>query len=921
MESSSSSTHHKLKIIGGIAIAGMMLILAPALSVGAAQEKQQKEQSKQQKQTADSETRAKPASMTPIYKDPSLGVIDEFQIRRGPRERGFRRQGSRPFVEIVNPFAVRKRGRFYGSIYHYHRNDFFDARNFFDPVGEKLPEFKRNQFGASFGAFISPKLQVFGTYDGLRINKGSTKISLIATPEMRNGDFSALDYDIIDPFTGEAFPDNRIPASRIHPVSSRMMPTIPNPNRDDPLGNFVNNQPRVENRDTITTRVDYEFNRETKLFGNYSFTDGDEVKVASLPEFSTNEDSRNHNASITYTRAFGTSLVATFRGNFTRRVGAELSKHAFQTGLLDSLGINGINTSDDSDEGYPQMNISGYAALGQGHGNPSPRSSYWNTFGLTSNFTYVRRNHKFNFGVEVRNTQLNNYREGGDFRGKFNFSGFFTGNGFADFLLGVPSEATRGMGSDRSDLRQRTWKAYLRDDWKINPNFSLSLGLTYNFFPVTNSVHDNVSLFWPLLFEPPVEGQMVVTGSPEAEQLGLAGLRPGQAAYPDRNDWEPQVGIAYSPMGNNKLVIRASYGWDYSPLDMRRTISFIGRNHPFFWREMAASPSSPDLDMSNPFQTSIPTEQKVRAIDPHIRTGYTQEWQLRLQNEFIQSWNLEITYEGRKGANNSRTIPANVPLPGEGLIADRRPNSTIGRFDIGESGGSSVGHELEFGVRKRMTRGFSIRSDFSWNRSFNNSMYGDPSNPRDLNSEWAVAGHPSKRFSVNYIWDLPLGRNQPIAAEWAGKFRFLIEGWRLSGITSISSGRPFNPRMSGDWNNDGVSGDRPDRIASGVLPPQDRTIDRWFATEAFIEPETYGFGNSGKNILLSPGEHKWDISLIKQTRITEGGNAIEFRIQFFNAFNQTNFDRPSTTWGTDSFGIIRSARDAREIEIALKYTF
>jgi len=906
-------------------IALWILILSPGLSMAATIDPQLKmppgSQEKEKQSTANA-GQSNPADIGQQSANPALAEIGVFRILRRDFESIFPRRGSKPLVEIVNAFSVRNRGRFYGSLYEYHRNDFFDARNFFDPVGEKLPEFKRNQFGGSLGAFLTSRLQVFGTYDGLRINKGSTITSLVPTPAMRDGDFSGLETAIVDPFTGAPFLNNQIPRQRLHPVSLRILPTIPEPNRNDIYPYFTNNQASVENADTVTARVDYEFNRQSKLFGNWRFTDGAGTNVNPLLEFSTTQQNRYQNLSLTFNRSFGPNLIIDLTASFDRRVEEELSRHAFQAGILASLGINGVQTLDDSDEGYPEITISGYPTLGQSHRNQSPRTSYSNNLAFAGNTTYVRRNHKFSFGLEVRNSQLNNYRSGGARRGEFDFYGDFSGHAFADFMLGIPATATRGMGSDRADLRQRSWKAYLRDDWKINPKFSLSLGLTYNYFPVTHSIRNNVSLFWPLVFEPPIDGLMVVTGSPEAEAAGLRGLKPGHAAYPDKNDWQPFVGLAYSPLGNNKLVFRGSYGWNYQALDMRRTLNFIGRNYPFYWQETASSPSSPNLDLSNPFQSAAPSEMTIRALDPYVRSSYVQEWQLSVQNEFIQSWNFELRYEGRKATHTSRTIPANVPTPGEGLIQERRSNPNFGRFNIGDGGGSSIGHSLQVELRKRLTRGFSLRSSFTWDRTFSDMIMMDPQDPRNLSAERAVSGFtPPLRFSLNYIWDLPIGRDQPIRAEWAGRLRFLLEGWQISGITRIVAGNPFHPQLGGDKNNDGVSGDRPDRIGSGILPSAEQSVTRWFATEDFVAPAAYGFGNAGRYILLEPGETVWDISLIKRTKVSERGDALEFRVQFFNAFNRANFERPGTTLGTSSFGVITNAAESREIEIALKYTF
>jgi hypothetical protein len=376
-------------------------------------------------------------------------------------------------------------------------------------------------------------------------------------------------------------------------------------------------------------------------------------------------------------------------------------------------------------------------------------------------------------------------------------------------------------------------------------------------------------------------------------------------------------------MGNNKFVIRASYGWNYRYLDLMRTLPWIGRNYPFYWRETASSPDAPEIDMSDPFQANAPAEIDIRALHPNMRSSYIQDWQLSIQNEFIQNWNIELRYSGTRALRVGVAAPGNVPLPGEGLIQKRRPNPNIGQFSFGDSSASTIGHALHAEMQKRLTRGFSIRSNFTWDRTFSNAVPGgNPSNPRDMRAERAVSGSiPPKRFTLNYIWDLPIGREQPIAASWAGKLRFLLEGWRISGITRIVSGNPFHPQLGGDWNNDGVSGDRPDRLGPGMLPGSEKSIAQWFAVGDFAYPEQYGFGNSGRHFLLNPGTNTWDISLIKQTRITEGGSVLEFRIQFFNAFNHTNFERPGTTLGTSTFGVITNAKDAREIEIALKYTF
>jgi hypothetical protein len=843
---------------------------------------------------------------------------------------------------LVNPFSIRKRGKYYGSLYEYHRNDNFDARNFFDPVGKPLPEFKRNQFGGSFGALLTKNLKVFGSYDGLRIVKGSTMLSMVPTPEMKRGDFSSrTDLQLVDPFTHEPFSGNKIPEERIHPVSAKLLSLFPDPVRDDPMRNFVNNQPFINNNNSITSRVDYEFSPQTKIFGNYSINDGSQALVSSLPSFGTTMDQRTQSVSVDLTHSFSSSKVLSLHLSYDRNTSLQLSQQAYQEGLVASTGIQGVSALDPMDEGYPQMDIMGYAPLGFGFGfggfpgdgfaSGSPENFCQNTYGIKGEYTYVHGNHTIGIGGTLNAIQLNAMRTWGTRRGQFGFSGLFTGDAFADFLMGIPYTATRGIGSNRSDLRQRNWRLYAKDDWKLNRNFTLSMSLAYSYSPFFRSIQDRVSLFYPLLFEPPLDGEIVVTGSPRARELGL-NLNSGQAAYTDTNDWEPSFGMAYSPFGNNMLVLRASYRITHGFMNPIQGLIYVGRNYPFFYLEKAESPTKPELNLSNPFASTTPAALTLQAADPYLRNPYLQQWNLSLQYEFRRSWSLELAYDGQKTTRLFRSIPGNVPLPAAaGIpIQPRRPNPNYGQFDILTNGASYTSHGLNAQMQRRLTGAFSVQAGFLYSRAISDGWgwaFVNPGNPRNMAADrslWAFA--PPMQFNVNYILDLPVGRGKLLSASWAGKLAPLFEGWRISGITRFASGWPFNPEVFGDPNNDGVWGDRPNRVGPGTLPASERTVDKWFETSDFVMPDYSGpnpewFGNSGRNILLTPGERRWDISILKRTRVSGDGNLLEFRVQFFNAFNHVNFQQPGNIVGTPTFGVISNAENAREIEIALKYTF
>jgi len=854
--------------------------------------------------------------------DPDLAAIRDFEIRLTPVVDTI----SAPVFDLeetLNPFPAGRRGRLHGSLYEFHRNDNLDARNFFDPVGEALPEYKRNQFGFSLAVVLTSKIQLLGSYDGLRIVQGSTLLSHLPTAAMKNGDFGSLlsadGGQITDPLDGIDFVANRIPDSRIHPVARRLLGLLPDPNREDSDRNYVNNQPVVHNQNSFTQKVDYQLSDQSKLSADYSRVGGDVVRVHPLPAFIADEQFGSQDLSLHMNHSFSRRLSVDGTLRLMRSTSERLSRNAGQSGLISSLGIAGLSVADPVDEGYPDFSLSGYSDFGD---SSSPVTSTFNGFFPDLAVNYSLNTHTLRFGADFDFRQYNNYRFGGSHRGRFVFNGYYTGDAFADFLLGMPEVASRAVGSDRSDLRGSNWLFFLRDSWKVTPRFTASISLNYCVYPPYRSVHANVSGFVPLLFEPPPTGELIVAGSPQATRHGLPD-DPRSMVTTDRNNWAPRLGFSYNPFGTSRLVIRASYGVSYEAAGPGYFLNYLGHNYPFYSSEVAQSPiDQPLIDLSDPFRAAAPVELTVRGIDPRLRSPYYQGWDLTVQSEVLRDWSLQAGYDGNKGTRMIRVIPGNIPLPGPGDYQERRPNQAFGRFTLVTNSGSYTEHSLDLGAERRFSGGVSVDAGFRVNRSFSDSFQGVPSNPWNLRAERAPAGYsPTRVLSLRYILDLPFGRGRLLASNVGnGWIQRVVDGWRLTGITRFQDGNRFSVFMAGDLNNDGLSGERPDRVGSGNLDSNERSIDRWFAAEDFVTPAPYSFGNSGRNILEGPGYQNWDVSIVKQTRFSDG-DAVELRVELFNAFNKVNFYTPVAELGTSSFGKIFGAGRAREIEVALKYSF
>jgi len=818
-------------------------------------------------------------------------------------------------LEAVNPFSYRKQGRFYGSLYEFHRNDNLDARNFFDPVGEPLPEYKRNQFGATFGLRVSPDLALQGAYDGLRIAQGSTLLAHIPTAEMKRGDFSAAGFVVRDPLTGEPFAGNRIPEDRINPVARRLLDVLPDPNRADPDRNFVNNDPIVRNQNHLNVRVDWQRRPRTSLSGEYYYTGVKRNQVRAIPQFGSEATERHQEGSLAYDRTLNERLSIYSRVEVGRNRSMTLSQNAGRAGLLASLGIEGLELLDPLEEGYPAFYLTGYANFGD---VSSPDIGIRNRVSWDGSLTYATNRHTLDGGVALDYDQLNNYQSDGLHRGSFSFTGDYSGDAFGDLLLGYVKTADRGIGSNRADLRRLRWEVFFRDRWRISPRFETTLGVSYRLTPPYHSIANNVSTLYPLILEPPPAAEVVVAGSERAKQLGFT--EAGTLIFPDCNDWAPNIAVAYAPLGNNRLVFRSSYSiWYDSPGDWT-FIRSLTRNYPFYYVQSVEAGTERIIPLHDAFSEVNQPELTFESIEPHLKNPMTHSWRLAMESELSSNWSLEIAYQGRRGVNVLRRIPANVPAPGPGTLQERRPSPNFGRLDVTTSGSSSWGHTLDISAERRLADGVSLQSGFDWNRFLDENPSGDPQNPRDLRAEKAtVSWIPRRRLYLNYIVDLPLDFVSRMLAldGWA---EAVFQGWRLSGITQIQDGRPLTVRVPGDPNNDGVYGDRPDRIGDGALPPSQRNVDAWFDTTAFAPQPAYGFGNSGRNILLGPPYQSWDISVIKNRQLKDG-ERLELRVELFNAFNHVNFDAPDTEYGSDLFGKVFGAGRAREIEVALKYTF
>ncbi len=275
------------------------------------------------------------------------------------------------------------------------------------------------------------------------------------------------------------------------------------------------------------------------------------------------------------------------------------------------------------------------------------------------------------------------------------------------------------------------------------------------------------------------------------------------------------------------------------------------------------------------------------------------------------------------GADNSTV--RNVPLPGPGPIDSRRPTPELSGFRSIRWNGWSTYHALTLKLERRFTQGLFFNTNYTWSKSIDDASAPGGTSfesnlPQDVGNLDAEKGlssfHHAHAFTGSFTYEFPV--RLTTSPGWS---KALFGGWKMTGIVTLQSGAPFTVNTTSDPANIGPGpAQRPNLVRDPNLSSSQRSPERWFDTEAFTLPAAYTFGNAGRNTVFTPGFKNFDFSLIKTTSVTERAR-LEFRAEFFNIFNITNFDIPNRFAFTSNFGRIFSARSSRQIQFAWKLSF
>lgn len=866
---------------------------------------------------------------------PPLDALNEFRVQTS----NVGAEYTTGAAGVMSAATKSGTNQYHGDVWEYLRNSALDARSYFDTI---RPPLTRNQFGAVFGGpILKSRTFFFGGYEGFRQSEGQTLVTDYPTAAERAGDLSSIPTQIMNPFTGQPYPNNQIPADSL--ATQWFNNWIPLPNTNVPVGqgNFRIAAPAPITYNSYVARLDHNFTDKTSIFARFLGTWSKASTPWFIAGFLRPTANDGENAAVQVVHTFSPTTVGQFNLSYNRPFQDETIANSKNANMLNELGLVpgafGFTTSDFSAQGPPRVSVTGFGAMGSSLFG-RPRRFYGDDYHLEASFYLTRGSHNMRFGGNLWR-EFYNFPETINPTGAWSYDGTFTGNGLADFLLSLP----RSVSTIANPFYQDVWRwqtgLWFQDDWKVTPKLTVNLGLRWDIDDrwfahsgrVANldlSTPPIATLIYPTANAPgcPVGGCSPVTPP---------GWNPTLVDTPQYL-WSPRIGFAYRLAENT--VIRGGGGIYYQPLT---TDPFLNMSlNPPFVQSIGATYDATTLatfDRTNPLANTTAAAIGAFATQQHIRDAYISQWNLTVEHSFGANL-LSVGYLGNKGTELYSFSSPNLAPPGPGPIQPRRPYTNFGGINFQESGTDSSYQALQVKVERRFSNGLSYTASYAWSKcidtsdgSYIESQSDTYQQPNNRAAERAVCEFDVRNaFTVGYIYELPFGRGKTFLGGVSGVADKLISGWQLQGLTSLFSG-DHRLTVTNSWdnlNNGGVG--YPDVICNPNLGGGRSDADKvtmFFNTSCFAAPSggtvgvpNFTFGDASRHPLDSPGIMNWDLALQKDTIATERLK-VQFSAEAFNVFNRVNFSPPNASFGTPQFGTITAAGPGREIQFGLKLLF
>jgi len=891
---------------------------------------------------------------------PSPDALAEFKVIVSNYSAEYGRVGG----AVVS--AVMKSGtnQFHGTAYEFLRNTDLNATGFlFSPAVFVKPTLQRNQFGATIGGpFVKNRLFFFADYEGFRQLQRYLNFDSIPSMTDRQG---ILPVTVVNPLTNVLYPANTpIPLAQLNPFAATVLSQLPPTNGP---GRSNNDEALLLIRDygdKFDAKLDGQINDRMSAFLRYSQRKDVQYYAPDLTGPSGGDGNGyihvvDQNASLGYTWTVTPTSVFQARLGFSHLLGGKAPPYVGGPSMTALYGgFQGLPTTPNLTGGLDTQTITGLTALGRQTSNPQfqnptswdPELSYSKTVG--------RHSLKAGYQFLLVHTEI---LDTNPIYGQDTYAGAFskptcaqlgqpsgctvpsdsTSYSLADFMFATPNQINLGSYTV-VNLRQYVHSLYFQDDFRVNRKLTLNVGLRYEFASPLYERDNNYSNF-----DPTTDTMIKATGG---------SLFNRALVHPDNKDFGPRLGLAYSL--DQKTVIRGGYGISYTFFN-RPGSAQEGINAPqalfgVLSQTIPAGGPAPAtfLTTQSSFTTNIaspsafkPANSNVVYTPPDSKWPYIQNWFLSVQRLLPKDTIFELSYSGNHSlrlpilADYNQAAPYNPPQPL--AYTARVPIPSFGPITWLDPAGDNHYNGLAARVEHRFSKGLYVLNSFTWGKAMGNSeqaleyyagyYQANPQNIHDLAAEKGPSSFDVKLNNVtSVVYQLPFGKGRQFGAHMNAVADALAGGWEINSINTAHTGTPLDVVYSASGNNiiSSLSNDyrgqpflRPNVTGSAVSQSRSAMLNTYFAGYSFsTPPANVPFGDVGRNAFRAPNLDQWDFSVDKSFRIRESAR-LQFRSEFFNVLNHTNFGIPDSKTTDSAFGTIRATFPSRQIQFALKLIF
>jgi carboxypeptidase family protein len=884
----------------------------------------------------------------------SLGVdaIQEFSVVTT----NYTAEYGRTSGAVINAITRSGTNHVHGTGYFFDRDKIFDARNFFD--GPNIPPFRRLQFGGSIGApIIKDRTFIFGDYEGVRQGQSLSLTPQILSPAALAGNLCSV------PANPPTCTPHRVTIdSKVLPFLKLWQPvhgidTGPVTSFNGDVDTFRTSGIKVLNENYFTVRGDHKISDKDSLSATFFYDKAPQTQPDTLDNVIHSVFTQRHTLALTETHIFNSAMGNTFRfgyGHVTGLVNTPVS-------AINPVGADTSLCTVCSPTPLPAalIQVDGLTAAG-GLGDISFFGHHYNTYQANDDVFLTKSKHALKFGFAFEYMQYNVLSKVRG-NGNFVFSTLQASpgvTGIENFLTNNPEKVLLLSPSVRKETQSRDslFGVYVQDDWRLRPRLTVNLGLRYEMLTNPTESHNGFGFLSNFYTSP----------APSACPGSTGCFKNVFANNPTTRNFDPRIGFSWDPTGSGKTAIRAGFGvFSVLPLPYVYTIG-DSLTLPFSLQTSFGSSSNPLPQGAFPVipdSVNFSNSAGSRYIDRSPKRSFASNWNINIQHELTSKIAVMAGYVGSRTVHNAFTADdANQVVPpkvngvftwpcsgdpcvgGGGTIAN--PNVGFIRPIFFDGASSYEGFQSQ--VQLRNVRSVQAQLAYTYSNckdTGSGAQLGDPFQNSLTSLMFFDKAHRygacdfdiRHNLIANYIWTLP-------TPDWGGAAKWIAGGWQVGGIVNVSSGVPFTLVLDRDvlgQNYTDAPYDYPNRVP-GCNPIAGTRIDpvthqvNYINNACFVVapplPNGGGLvlGNNGRNSLYGPKLVNVDFSVFKNTHITERFVA-QFRAEFFNIFNHTNFQAPLNNYtlfiqpdgsSVKGAGLLDSTiTTSRQIQLGLKLTF